>query len=161
FPRYFLEKYAGEAAVGTFSALAVFMLLGAMVTGSFGQTASPRLSAHHAAGDAAAFRGLLLRLVVVTLAIGAAAVAGALLLGRPVLALVYRAEYAEHQRVFVWLMVSAAIGQVDGLLGVAVTAMRLFRPQVPVHGLATGLGVALFAWLVARHGLLGAAWASL
>jgi O-antigen/teichoic acid export membrane protein len=160
-PRYFLERHAGEGAVGSFSALAAFMVLGTMISNALGQAASPRLAAHHAAGDVRSFCRLLFRMCGVVVGTGVVGVGAAALLGRPLLTLLYRPEYAEHEHVFVWLMAASAFSQMTGVLGVAASAMRLFRPQVPAHCVNTAVSVALFAYLVSRHGLRGAAWATL
>jgi pheromone shutdown protein TraB len=78
-----------------------------------------------------------------------------------VLALAYRPEYAERNDVFVWLVASQALLYVAGTAGVAITAMRVFRVQVPVQVANSGVLLVLFACWIRGDGLLGAAQASL
>lgn len=158
-PRYFIEHYAGARALGFFAAIAYLMVAGNLVTNAVGQSATPRLASRHASGDIRAFRALLLRLC------GAAAVPGiggllvAILAGKPVLRLLYRADYGSYSDVFALLMIAAAIGFVTSILGYGMTAARIFKPQ-PVLFAAVVLvsGVACFFWGPA-HGIEGAAFA--
>jgi O-antigen/teichoic acid export membrane protein len=160
-PRYFLDRTWGEAELGVFSAVAAVSFLGTMVISALSQMASPRLARHYAEGDLRAFRRMLGRLLCLVLALGVAGLGGAALLGRPVLTLLYKPEYAERADVFVWLMAVAAVTYVLSMVGVAATAMRLFREQLWIHVGNVALSIPLCAWLVGRHGSLGAAWALL
>jgi O-antigen/teichoic acid export membrane protein len=157
-PRYFVEHFHGEAALGYFAALGYVMVAGYTVMGALGQSATPRL-ARYRVSDPAAFRRLLTKMLVISAAVGGAGILLAAYLGRPLLTFLYRRDYADYANVFVWVMVAAAISYISSMLGYAMTAARIYRAQVPLFA-ASCLGIAATcALLVKAHGLLGAAFA--
>jgi O-antigen/teichoic acid export membrane protein len=159
-PRYFVEAELGERALGVFSAMAYLMVVGNTAVFALGQAASPRLARYFAAGQLAAFRTLLRRLVALALAGGCAAVVLVMGWGRVILQTFYAAEYARRTDVFAWLTIAMALGAVGSFLGYGMTSARNFRIQAPLFALvvlATTLSCAL---LIPRHGLLGAALAT-
>lgn len=160
-PRYFLDRTHGEGEVGVFSALAALSIVGTLVISALSQTASPRLARHYAAGEVHEFRRILGRLLLLASVLGIVGLIGAWLLGRPVLALLYKPEYGERADVFLWLMAVAAVSYFLSVVGVAASAMRLFKEQLWLHVANTALLITLCVKLVARHGSLGAAWALL
>jgi O-antigen/teichoic acid export membrane protein len=158
-PRYFIAHNLDARNLGIFAALSYLMITGNMVIGALGQSASPRLARFYAAGDIAAFRALLLRLIAIGALLGGGGVLAAALFGRRILLLLYRPEYAAHTNVFFWLMVADGIYCVASFPAFATTAARYFRVQTPlwaVIALATALACKA---LVPVYGLLGAAFA--
>jgi O-antigen/teichoic acid export membrane protein len=157
-PRYLVERSLGEAALGYYAAMAYIMVAGNMVVEALTGSASPRLARAHVT-DPAGFRRLLWRLLSLAAVLGGAGVLLALVLGRPLLALLYRPDYAQHVNVFIWLMAAAGIGYVARVLVSGMTASRQIKAQAPLYGI-TLLATAAFSWvLIPRYGLLGAAWA--
>jgi O-antigen/teichoic acid export membrane protein len=156
-PRYFVERYLGEHELGIFAAMAYLMVVGTTVVGALGQSASPRLAKYYAAGNVQAFRGLLLKLVGIGAVLGAGGVLVALVAGREILTLLYGPEYARVD-VFVWVMVAAGIWYASSL-GVAMTAARYIKIQIPLITFVA-LSTALACWsLIPSVGLLGGAMA--
>lgn len=156
-PRYAMQHYWGERELGFFAAMASLMVAGTLVVGALGQSAAPRLAKHHADGEGAAFRGLLLRLAGVGALVGMLGVALAAVAGRQILTLLYRPEYANYPVAFVWLMVAAAITNVASPFGYGMTAARYFRPQMPLFAVVAGVMALGCLWLVPRYGVQGAA----
>jgi O-antigen/teichoic acid export membrane protein len=157
-PRYFIEHYLGEAALGYFAALAYVMVAGYTVMGALGQSATPRLARYHVS-DRAAFKRLLAKMMLVAAAVGAAGILVVVLWGRPLLTVLYRPDYAQHADVFVWVMVAAAISYMGSMLGFAMTAARLFRAQVPLFA-TSALGITLTCLLFVKPlGLIAGAYA--
>jgi O-antigen/teichoic acid export membrane protein len=156
-PRYFIEYYWGEKDLGIFAALAYLIVAGNTVIGAMGQSATPRLANYYAAGEYAKFRRLLFYLITMGVALGVAGVGVALLVGRPLLSLLYGPEYAVHVDVFGWLMASGAVAFVASFLGYGMTAARYFRVQMPLFIIVTGV-TAIASWLlIPEKGALGAA----
>ena len=156
-PRYFIEHMLGERELGYFGALAYLVVAGNTVVLAMGQSASPRLARHFAAGDFQHYRKLLLRLVGLGALLGLGGIAIALLAGKPLVTLLYGSEYAENQQAFLWLMVSACLSYIASCLGYAMTAARRFAAQLPLFAMVTATtGVASF-FLIPRLGLSGAA----
>lgn len=160
-PRYFIERRLGMAELGIFSAIAVLLAAGSVVTNAVGQAAAPRLAIAFAKRDKRAFGLLLTALIGASLGLGVLGFGGALLFGRQALALIYRPEYSTHQDLLVWLMAASGLYYLGSTLGYAVTAVRCFNPQLPLFSIAaltTAAGCIVF---VPAMGLRGAALAIL
>lgn len=155
-PRYAIEARLGTAALGWFAAVASFMTVGSTVINALGQAATPRLARCFGSADRRSFARLAWRLCALACLLGAAGVAAALVIGGPVLALVYRPAYAAHAGLLVWAMAAAVATYVAGMLGYVITAARAFAAQAPLLVVVAGAsGVA--SWLlVPRMGLQGA-----
>jgi len=160
-PRYFLAHTAGEAAVGVFSALASLILAGTLVVGALGASASPRLARLHSAGDLTGFRRFLGRLLIGGAALGLAGILIAAVAGRPILTLVYTAEYASYGEDLVWIMAAGALAYVASFLGYGLTAARILKQQVGLFAAVALVSTLASAWLIPGHGVRGAAWAML
>jgi O-antigen/teichoic acid export membrane protein len=156
-PRYFVQHYLGESALGLFAAAAYPMVIGDTVVNSLAQSASPRLAHYHAQGNAQAFKSLLRRLTLMGNTIGFAAVAVVVAGGREIMTVLYRPDYASQAAVFVWIVVAVSLRYSYVFIGVAVTAMRHFRVQLYLR-------IGAFVWLmltsailIKSFGLIGAA----
>lgn len=156
-PRYFLESMQGERALGIFAALAVFMRFGFYFEIAMGRSALPRLARLHAEGYSRRFGRTLLKLLAAVAVIGLVGVLGSLLLGKPLLRLVYAEEYAVHAPALHVLMIAAGLGYVAGMLKVAVDATRTFVAQLPLFLAATAVSALAAWWLVPAYGIIGAA----
>lgn len=158
-PRYFVGGMLGERELGIFAAMAYAMVVGARVVTALGESAVPRLAKLHQAGDAAGYRSLLLKTVAFGALIGLGGVGVAAFLGRPILTLLYKPEYAERIDVFVWLMFGAGLGYVSLFLQYGLMAAQQFVVQpVVMTAAAAVLSVACLV-LVPARGLSGAAMA--
>jgi O-antigen/teichoic acid export membrane protein len=158
-PRYVVDYFAGERALGHFAAMAYLMVIGTRFMHSLGQSLAPRLARYHVAANGSAFRGLYLRMLAGGVAAGLIGVAVAAVAGSPVLGLLYGPEYAAYDTVFLWIMVAAGIAYLRILMDYAMIATRWIRIQV-VLLLASTLVVTIasIAW-VPRLGISGAAFA--
>jgi len=155
-PRYFVEHYLGENDLGIFAGLTYAMVAGTTVLNALGGATVPRMARHYAEGQVVAFKRLLTKLIGIAALLGVAGWVVALVAGKPLLALIYRPEFAEYQREFVWLMAVAVLVYFSFIFGFGMSSVRYFRIQVPL--LATVilvLGLACL-FLIPRAGLLGA-----
>lgn len=159
-PRYFLQHDTGTRELGIFASLSYLMVAGTTVVDALGQSATPRLSKHFAAGDLHAFRTLLARLLGIGALLGGAGVAGGALVGRQALSLLYRPEYALHADVLVWLLAASGVGYLCSVMGYGLTAARRFVVQVPLNLASVAMVALASALLIPRYGLRGAAWAT-
>ena len=155
-PRYFVEWKLGEGALGIFAALAALMVAGNAVVNALGQSALPRLAVYAASERRQDFRKLAGRLVGVGIGLGLATMGVAWAAGRPLLSLVYGAEYAAHNETFLWLMGATAVSYCSSFLGVALTALRIFQLQMFLQIGSVALCAILSVMLVGRYGLPGA-----
>ncbi|HYE26166.1 MAG TPA: lipopolysaccharide biosynthesis protein [Clostridia bacterium] len=156
-PRYVLERSLGTGELGIFASLAYLVTAVSLIVSALGQSASPRLAKLYADRNYDGFRRITLRLVAIGAAILAGGVPAAWIFGRPVVAAVYRPEYAERTDVLVLLAAASGIGAIGSFLGYAATAARRFRSQMPISAAVTCTTAGLAAILVPSHGLNGAA----
>lgn len=156
-PRYFVERLLGPRELGFFASAAYLMIVGGRFMTALGESASPRLADYYAAGDERRFRRLVLRMLAVMSAVAGGAVVLALLLGRPLLSLVYRPEYGAQAHVLVVLLAAAGVNYAAVLLEYAMTASRVLRVQPAILGASTVVIALACLALVPRHGNLGAA----
>ena len=157
-PRYFIERYQGSSELGIFAAMAYTLVAGTTIINAIGQSASPRLAQYYAAGNMMAFRSLLLKMLSMGAALGAAGVLIALVAGREILTVLYRPEYAHDLPAFIWLQLGAALEYLAIFLGIAATAARYLKVQVPISVAMVSLMTVASAALIPAHGLLAAAW---
>jgi O-antigen/teichoic acid export membrane protein len=157
-PRYFVEHFLGEAALGYFAALAYVLVAGFTVMNALGQSAAPRLARYFVTNRAAYLR-LLGKMAVVGGALGVTGILVAAFWGRWVLTLIYRPDYAEYQRLFTWLMVATTLSYLWSVLSYGMTAARELRPQAWFQGTSLGINILVCLWLVPVVGMYGAAWA--
>ena len=156
-PRYFIEHFQKEAAVGIFAALAYVLAAGTVVTDAVGQSITPRLARLYRRNDRSGFRRILSLLASFGAVGGVIAIVLSVAFGRQILALLYKPEYAKHIDVFLLLMASAAPTYIASFFGYAMTAAKLFWIQLPLSAVSV-LSVAILCWLlIPTRGLRGAA----
>jgi len=155
-PRYVIERQLGVGELGAFAAVASFVTAGSTIVNALGQAATPKLARLASLHEPANFMRLASKLGGLVLALGLAGVACSALMGKVVLTLAYRPEYAAYSGLLVGVMGAAIPGYVAATLGYAVTAARAFDAQVPMFCVvAVCCGCA--SWLlVPRLGLAGA-----
>jgi O-antigen/teichoic acid export membrane protein len=157
-PRYFIEKYVGPRQLGIFAAMWSLLTAGNMIAMALGQSIFPRLSKLYAGGDLAAFKQIIFRAVQIGLVLGVLGVTAAIVAGRQILTLAYRAEYAQEHWMFVAVMGIGTLAYIITLLGNAATSARAFKPQallMTVVVLATLVSCIL---MVPSLGVWGAIW---
>jgi O-antigen/teichoic acid export membrane protein len=158
-PRYYIQSRMGEHALGIFSAMAYATVAMTLVSDSLANCAIPSMSRMYANGQRAEFRRLLFRLLAAGTALGLAGLAIAQFGGARLLAIVYSAEYANQSRVFVVLMLAAALHFVASMLTCGITSARCFGIQVPIFALVAASNALACARWVPGAGLLGGAMA--
>lgn len=158
-PRYFVEHRLGERLLGIFAALAYVTIIGQILSNSLGQAAAPRLAQRHAAGDLAGFRWMVLKLAAVGLALGTLGVLAAFLIGKPLLTILYKPEYAEHTGAFAGIMAGTGLWCVATMFIYAATAARRNRSQAAAAGVVALTTLIASAVLIEGDSLSGAAWA--
>jgi O-antigen/teichoic acid export membrane protein len=160
-PRYVLQHFLGASMLGIFASLAYAVIAVGLIVNAVGQSASTRLSQMFANGNVKGFWRLISRLCLLGIAIIVIGVPVAFLVGRPVLTVLYRPEYAEHIGVLALMVATSGVNAIASFLGYGLTAARQFRQQVPVVSASTTVTVAMAYLLIPRFGLAGAAGAVL
>jgi O-antigen/teichoic acid export membrane protein len=156
-PRYFLGAYSGAADLGVFTAQAYTVMITGTIIGSIAEAASPRLSNLYNANDSVGFLRLMTRLVLAGCALGLAGIVGAFVGGAAALDLAFGPKYAAESTVFTFLMITAAVQYATVFLGTSINALRLFSIQLPINATVLASVAISCAFLVPKHGLMGAA----
>ncbi|HEV2201978.1 MAG TPA: hypothetical protein VGR73_19335 [Bryobacteraceae bacterium] len=160
-PRYFVEVHSGSAELGIFSAIASLISAGTLVVAAFGQSIFLPVARARAAFDRFRFRRYAALAVALGGGLGVVAVFLSAMNGRSILIHLFRPEYGDHSDILIRLMIAGTIGFIASGLGYVITAARSLHPQIPLL-LATAIAAtAVSAWSIPRHGLRGAADATL
>ena len=155
-PRYAIEQRLGTRELGAFAAVASLMTAGNTVINALGQSATPRLARHFSESDRPRFRRLVLQLIGLAVALGTAGVVSALLLGAPLLRILYRAEYGQYAGLLTAVMGAAIPIYIASTLGYVITSVRAFDAQLPLFCVVAASCAAASWLLVPRFGLMGA-----
>jgi O-antigen/teichoic acid export membrane protein len=155
-PRYAIERDFGTRELGAFAAAASFLTGGNTVVNALGQSATPRLARYFASGDHRGFQRLTLQLIVISAALGAAGIAGALALGGWLLRIAYRAEFGQYTGLLIGVMAASIPIYIASSLGYAITSVRAFDAQLPLFGVVVAVCAAASWLLVPRLELMGA-----
>jgi O-antigen/teichoic acid export membrane protein len=159
-PRLVMDKKLGQEAVGYFTALSMLLVVYTMINAALGNTALPRLSKYFAE-NRKAFIWLFVRLIGLNMCLGMIFVAVAFVFGKPILSILFTAEYAQYKDVFVMLAVSSSILSVFAVANWGLNATRQFAVQVPIYiGTAVVSGICSIV-LIPRFGMMGGAYAFL
>jgi O-antigen/teichoic acid export membrane protein len=156
-PRYFVQHYLGESALGLFAAAAYPMVLGDILVGSMAQSVSPRMARFHAARNGDELKTLLARLTLTGIIVGCAATTIAAFAGRRVLTLLYRPEYAAESVMFTLVVAAISVRYSYAFIGVAVTAMRHFLVQLYLRIAVLVCVILISPPMIVSFGLVGAA----
>ena len=155
-PNFFIKTSLGERDVGIFAAISFVISVGNMAVVSLGQSAFTRLARSYAAGNLGTFASLLAMLLTFGAVIGASGMILSKLVGREILAFLFRPEYAERADLLPWMMAAGAVLFMAQFLGFGLTAANFYKPQVTLN-IAANLSLFLGCyWLVPQRGLLGA-----
>jgi O-antigen/teichoic acid export membrane protein len=156
-PRIVMDGISGRESVGYFSAISSLLVVGTMITAAMSQTASPRMATYFIENKKA-FVLLFLKLLGVSVAIGALAVVMVAFFGRPILVLLFTEEYAQHNPVFLLITVAGCILFMFYAVNTAQTSMRQFTVQLPIYAIAVAACFISSKLLIPRYDMLGAAW---
>ncbi|MCU0635037.1 MAG: oligosaccharide flippase family protein [Gemmatimonadaceae bacterium] len=158
-PRLALGRLVGSAALGGYAAASTLLVPIGLLAGVVAAVAGPRLAGALARDDLVTARRLLGAITGAALFAGAALVLLVVWCGAFATQVAFGDRFPGIEEVLVPLAVATAASVVGGVLGVAVTAGRILRPQLWVHIGATiclAVGCAIF---IPPGGAVGAAWA--
>ena len=127
-----------------------------LVVYALAQSVTTRLAALFAAGNIHEFVRLLTKLSMLGVLLAVVGVPLTLLVGRPLLTLLYRREYGDHVGLLALLVGIAGLSTIGSFLFCGLTAARAFRAQVPVYLAALLVVTVASTLLIPRYGLMGA-----
>ena len=153
-PRLFLDQYARIEAVGIFSVLSYFIIVGSIFINSICQYLSPRLT-HAWNHNRAYFKKLLSMALLVAGGLGLIAIFLSYFMGEFVLKLVYGAEYIAYADAFVLTMVAGFILYLATVLGYTLTAIGFIKQQVYLFSIVLIFSVLVSYLCIPEYGIVG------
>jgi len=158
-PRFFIERYGGAAELGLFAGASQLTSAGNLLISAVGSAALPRFASYRVSGNEVSFRRFARKLATAGAVIGLVGIAGAFLLGRIILVVVYGQAFAAAHHLVVVLSLAAGAGFVATMLGCAMTAARVLAIQPAILLVTLPILAVSCFFLTPRMGATGAAWA--
>lgn len=155
-PRVFLEQSAGAASLGVFAGMAYLVVGISTVARALAQTMAPRLGKHYAEGNMVAFKMVLKRQIQLASLMGVIGLVGAVLFGRPIVTLLYGAEFGAEAPALVALMFYAGLLYVSMQLIQGLIAARWLRRQMFLALVVIVITLAAGFILIPAYGVGGA-----
>ena len=153
-PRLFLDQYASIEAVGIFTVLSYFIIVGSIFINSICQYLSPRLT-HAWNHNRAYFKKLLSMALLIAGGLGLIAIFLSYFMGEFVLNLVYGAEYIAYADAFVLTMVAGFILYLATVLGYTLTAIGFIKQQVYLFSIVLIFSVLVSYLCIPEYGIVG------
>lgn len=153
-PRLFLDQYASIEAVGIFTVLSYFIIVGSIFINSICQYLSPRLT-HAWNHNRAYFKKLLSMALLIAGGLGLIAIFLSYFMGEFVLNLVYGAEYIAYADAFVLTMVAGFILYLATVLGYTLTAIGFIKQQVYLFSIVLIFSVLVSYLCIPEYGIIG------
>ena len=153
-PRLFLDQYASIQAVGIFTVLSYFIIVGSIFINSICQYLSPRLT-HAWNHNRAYFKKLLSMALLIAGGLGLIAIFLSYFMGEFVLKLVYGAEYIAYADAFVLTMVAGFILYLATVLGYTLTAIGFIKQQVYLFSIVLVFSVLVSYLCIPEYGIVG------
>lgn len=153
-PRLFLDQYASIEAVGIFTVLSYFIIVGSIFINSICQYLSPRLT-HAWNHNRAYFKKLLSMALLVAGGLGLIAIFLSYFMGEFVLNLVYGAKYIAYTDAFVLTMVAGFILYLATVLGYTLTAIGFIKQQVYLFSIVLIFSVLVSYLCIPEYGIIG------
>ncbi|MGB8481929.1 MAG: polysaccharide biosynthesis protein [Acinetobacter bohemicus] len=153
-PRLFLDQYVSIEAVGVFTVLSYFIIVGSIFINSICQYLSPRLT-HAWNHNRAYFKKLLSMALLVAGGLGLIAIFLSYFMGEFVLKLVYGAEYIAYADAFVLTMVAGFILYLATVLGYTLTAIGFIKQQVYLFSIVLIFSVLVSYLCIPEYGIIG------
>lgn len=156
-PRYYLQAFWSEQAVGFYSAIAYLLVAGRTAVNAITQAASPRLAAEFSEGNILGFKRTIQRIALIVALLGSAGVVVCAIGGGLLLEYLYTEEYAAYAAELNVVMLAAAVAYLASLMCNGMTAVRQLRAQFPLFVLVVATSALVGMFMIPRWGVMGAA----
>jgi len=157
-PRIFLENYSGSYDLGIFAGISYLLIAFSTIVNALGQVSTPRLAYYYNKSKPQEFKKLILKLMFISLALGVTGIVVVNFAGELILTILYSKEYAEYNNVFMIIMFGALFLYSSIFIGTALTAMRRFKVQFPIHLVSFTVILICSSLFIPRYGIVGAGW---
>ncbi len=157
-PRYFIEFYLGDEALGYFASVVYIMVAFNTFVNALGETIVPRLAKYYASNQIRAYGQLIRKVILVVIGMSICVLSVFFFFGQHVLTLLYNSSYAFYNDVLLQLMIAALIIGISSMLEYGITSARKFRVQMVLFSFILIINLVLSYVFIPRYGLMGAAY---
>ncbi|NSL85462.1 oligosaccharide flippase family protein [Chitinophaga sp. Mgbs1] len=158
--KYFAEYFLGTAEQGVYSTISYLIVLGNFVNMAIGQSFTPRLSRYYADGQLSQFIRLKNKFMLISTVLGAGLFLGSLVLGKPLLTMLFSKRIAEYHQLFTLVMFAGIFVYNASALGFTLTSMRIFKVQPYINLAVLAVNCISSYFLIKSYGLYGITYAS-
>jgi O-antigen/teichoic acid export membrane protein len=145
-PRLILEHFKGDYDVGIFSAMFYSVNASCMVFQAIQQSATPRLSQYYIS-DLRKYKQLVVKLVLIGLANSIGALAVVAVIGKRLMSVLFKPEYATQWHVLLWLVLATTGTLLFNSLTTALLSTRDFS-TTPYIAFAQVVVLTVSCWLL-------------
>lgn len=156
-PRFTVARESGPAAVAVVAALSYLAIAPNLLITALGQAGMRSLATSFASGDRRAALAGATRLLVMSAAVGCAALGAALLGGREILQIVYGTRYAEYEWELTLFLGAGAVSYLNAGFGYCLSSARITAPQIPMMATVCAVTFVACTLLIGPWGIAGAA----
>lgn len=155
-PRYLLEHWHGDHAVGLFSAQVYVVAAANLLVVALGQTLIPQ-AARAFESDLPRYFQLASHLVLLAALLAAGGLAFATAVGPAAMTRIYGPAYGANPKAIQLLMVAGGLSYLSAAMGCCLTAARQFKPQMRILAIANAFTLICGLFLVPAAAIEGAA----
>lgn len=153
-PRVFINKYSGIEAVGIFTVLSYFIIVGSIFINSICQYLSPRISTAWNT-DVSAFKTYFKIALGISGLLGFFAIVLSMLLGDYILEIIYGKSYVIYKHELVLVMCAGLFLYFATVLGYTLTAIGIIKQQVYLFSVLLILTLFVSYFYIPYYGLTG------
>lgn len=153
-PRLFLDKYAGIEAVGAFTVLSYFIIVGSIFINSICQYLSPKLTSVWNE-DRRYFKKYLSVALLISGSLGIFVIILSIFLGEFILNLIYGPSYVIYKNELVLIMLAGLILYLATVLGYTLTAIGVVKHQVYLFLILLAITLLSSYFYIPNYGLVG------
>lgn len=153
-PRLFLDKYMGIEAVGIFTVLSYFIIIGSIFINSICQYLSPKLTSAWNK-DRKTFKKTLSIALLIAGSLGSLAIIFSIFFGEFILNLIYGPLYIIYKNELILTMLAGFILYLATVLGYTLTAIGVIKQQVYLFSSLLGITLISSYLYIPNNGLLG------
>lgn len=153
-PRFFVDKYHPDQ-IGYFGIIAMPVTLIALIMSFILQPNIVRITELYDSRKYHEFSRIVSKILIIVCIIGVITIAGAYVLGVPLLDLVFAVKFNAHKNDLMVMVVGGVLNALVAVFITILTVIRKFRAQIYTLLVSNIILVALCAAFVPRHGMLG------
>ena len=156
-PKYAIDAYLTDEVQACYGFVAMPVFVIGLLNNFIYQPTLVPMAVEWEQGRIETFRKRIVRQIMMIGALAVVCLAGAYLLGIPVLSMLYHTDLTGYQRELMILLLASAFLAASGYQSVVLTIMRCQKALLLPHGIVAVMAVVSLPVVVSRYGTMGAA----